>query len=491
MTYRVALGFAAAAATGLATMMSPANTLPAALAAAPPGPTLRLISAQRSVTAVKYDGQAVSVDPGIWVAVSGWDFRLDVRRAGLAMPETVTQILARSGATRRRRLPSAILDGWNGLKNFLRFSIRNSKGAIVDSLDITFCPDSSDAQRTSPASPAASPYPQVCGTFDPFQLATVWGIKRGWAVDPVQSSPVPDFNLNVGEYEVTETVTHRFVRLFHVPAKFATATVRVKVVKASSVSASRRVATLKHPRGSIRAHPKLGIKFLTRPPRSALPDLVAQPSWGIRTAHTASGRDLLIFGSTIWISGNSPLDIQGFRVPGSNLMKAYQYFWHNGRIIGRAAVGTMGFADYNHWHFQQFAAYRLLNASKKLVLRSHKEGFCIAPTDSVDLLLPHATWQPAETGLGGQCGVATALWVQEYLPIGWGDTYEQQVPGQAFDITNLHNGLYYIEIIANPLDEIHELTIANDISLRKVIIGGTPGNRTVCVPAYDGIDREC
>jgi len=174
-------------------------------------------------------------------------------------------------------------------------------------------------------------------------------------------------------------------------------------------------------------------------------------------------------------------------------MKAYQYFWRNGRIIGRARAGTMGFDNkkgHHHWHFQQFALYRLLNASKNLAVRSHKDGFCIAPTDSVDLLLPHAIWQPSEIGLGGQCGVATALWVQEYLPVGWGDTYAQYVAGQAFDITNLQNGTYYIEIITNPLRKLHEMTFANDTSLRKVILGGSPGNRTVRVPAWHGIDPE-
>ena len=51
----------------------------------------------------------------------------------------------------------------------------------------------------------------------------------------------------------------------------------------------------------------------------------------------------------------------------------------------------MGFDSqpgHNHWHFEQFAAYRLLGPGGKLVLRSQKTGCCIAPTDPVDLLLP-------------------------------------------------------------------------------------------------------
>jgi hypothetical protein len=232
---------------------------------------------------------------------------------------------------------------------------------------------------------------------------------------------------------------------------------------------------------------------MSHPPQAALPDLVAQPSWGIFTNRGGSGRDLLSFGATVWVAGNSPLDVEGFRVGGSPVMQAYQYFWRNGHVIGRVRAGTMGFDSqkgHHHWHFQQFAAYRLLNASKKVAVRSHKVGFCIFPSDPVDLLLPRAEWQPTSTRPTGQCGSPTALWVQEMLPLGWGDTYFQFVAGQSFDITNLPNGTYYIEVIANPLHVLRETTTSNDISLRKVILGGTPGHRTVKVSAWHGIDPE-
>jgi Lysyl oxidase len=479
-------------AAALVAVVSTMSAAPAAQAATP-GPTLRLIAAQNSITVGKFRNQPVSLDPGIWLESLGTALRFDVRRASLTKPMTITQIIRTAlGKVERRRLPGTLLDSWNGLKDFARFTVRNSKGKLVASLSVTFCTDSYDSQRVSAASAPASPYPQQCA-LDPFQLATVWGIQRGWAVDPAQSSSLPDFSLALGRYHVTETITGRYIRLFRIPADFATATVAVTVVNANSSGATGRGSSP----SQLKAPSQLGalpnVRYLARPPRAALPDLVAQPSWGISTSHTRSGHDLLDFGATVWIGGNSPLDVEGFRVPGSLVMKAYQYFWRNGRIIGRVRAGTMGFDNkkgHHHWHFQQFAVYRLLNASKNLAVRSHKDGFCIAPTDSVDLLLPHAIWQPSEIGLGGQCGVATALWVQEYLPVGWGDTYAQYVAGQAFDITNLQNGTYYIEIITNPLRKLHELTFANDTSLRKVILGGSPGNRTVRVPAWHGIDPE-
>ncbi len=55
-------------------------------------------------------------------------------------------------------------------------------------------------------------------------------------------------------------------------------------------------------------------------------------------------------------------------------MHAFQYFFHNGHVVGRARVGTMGFSAYNHWHFQQFAQYRLLNAKQDPSAAEHEGG---------------------------------------------------------------------------------------------------------------------
>jgi hypothetical protein len=141
--------------------------------------------------------------------------------------------------------------------------------------------------------------------------------------------------------------------------------------------------------------------------------------------------------------------------------------------------------DEQEWHFQQFAQYRLLDASKTTALLSHKEAFCIAPTNAYDLLRPGAPWQPDEFGLGeGNCGESTALWVRERLPLGWGDTYTQDQDGQNFNVTSLPNGTYYIEVIANPDKVIHATDMANNVSLRKIILGGTPDHRTVRVPPF-------
>jgi len=74
--------------------------------------------------------------------------------------------------------------------------------------------------------------------------------------------------------------------------------------------------------------------------------------------------------------------------------------------------------------------------------------------------------------------------VHEQLPLGWGDTYSQTFDGQNFNVTHLPNGTYYIEIIANPEKVLHETNMANNTTLRKIILGGTPDHRTLRVPPF-------
>jgi hypothetical protein len=74
-----------------------------------------------------------------------------------------------------------------------------------------------------------------------------------------------------------------------------------------------------------------------------------------------------------------------------------------------------------------------------------------------------------------QCGSATSTWIREILPTGWGDTYFQGVPGQSFDITDLPNGTYWIEVHANPEGRLFDGDPTNDVELREVILPRAAG----------------
>jgi hypothetical protein len=462
------------------------------------GPTLKLIAAQNAVTLERF-GNDVFLDPGIYVTSVGAPLQLDVRRASYTQPITITQVIRTLSGTRIRPLPGSVLDGFNGLRQFLSLRVTDARGKTVFSKLETFCPNVFDPQRASPASASSSPYPPQCAPMDPFPVGNVWGIAKGWGADPLEgggpAGGAPDLKLPLGRYTVTESITGPYRQLFGIGASAATATVKVQIVQGSGGPVQRPAHAAPPATQPLPSAPS--VATLAHPAQSVLPDLVALPSWGIGLTQTRAtskhpATAAINFGATVWIGGNGPLDVQGFRRGGSPVMLAYQYFWSGGKVVGRVRAGTMGFdaqPGHNHWHFQQFAAYRLLNAAKTVAVRSDKVGFCIAPTDNVDLTLPHATWQPSSIGFGlGACGSPTALWVREMMPLGWGDTYFQNVAGQSFNVTGLPNGTYYIEVIANPEGVLHETSTADNVSLRQVILGGTPGHRTIKVPAWHGLD---
>jgi hypothetical protein len=483
---------------GTSTVAFATTSTPAHTAAQAAGPQLKLIVAQRHIEVSKFGNQPVFIDPGIWVASLHSAFQIDVSRASYTKPVRATEVIRTANGTTYRPLPSWIVaDKWVGIRHFIRLTVRNSRGRVVEHSDLAFCPAANyEVGKATPDSAATDPYPQQCTSFDPFPLGQVWGVARGWAVDSVG---YVNYRLGVGTYTVTETISPQYVRLFGISRADATGSVKVKVVatKQCCGSTARKSTpvpagfTLVHRAPAARSLPSsnASTRLLTHAPADALPDLIPLPSWGISVANGKKS-SFLDFGATVWISGTAPLDVEGFRVAGTNTMLAYQYFYKGKQLVGRMRVGTMGFSSYNAWHFNQFAQYFLLNKDKKVVVRSRKVGFCIAPSDGVNLLLPHATWVPTYTGIAGNCGDPAALWATEILPVGWGDTYVQTVPYQSFDINKVPNGTYYIEIVANPEHLLHEASTANDVSLRKVIISGTKLHRKVRIPAWNGIDPE-
>ena len=123
----------------------------------------------------------------------------------------------------------------------------------------------------------------------------------------------------------------------------------------------------------------------------------------------------------------------------------------------------------------------MLSSAGTNLVRSQKQSFCLAPTDPVNLMRPGSLWNPSTIGLGSSCPTDQGLWLRETLPVGWGDTYYQSVAGQAFNITGLANGTYYLQVKVNPFGNIHEVSHANDASYLEIRLGGTAGARTVTV----------
>ena len=76
------------------------------------------------------------------------------------------------------------------------------------------------------------------------------------------------------------------------------------------------------------------------------------------------------------------------------------------------------------------------------------------------------------------------------VQVGWGDQYDQTLPGQTSTSTDLPNGTYGLEVVVDPRRRLVQASRANDRVVRPILLGGQPGARTVTVPAWKGVDTE-
>jgi len=481
-------------------------------------PPLSFVVATPNVTAERYtDGENVYLflDLGVNVIAGQDPFEIRAARKSYADPIVAQQI----GKKKNTTLPAGMITDFTGLKNFASITVKDQAGATVKSYQTNFCPNSYDSARTRPDAPASTPYPRGCNGDNPFTLGAVWGIQAGWNATVSSQPNIENFDIPVGDYSVAVAVNPMFADYFKI--KNGTAQLNLKVVdgdrgKGLGLAAARKAQALeaglsvetKAENGhgdhngylpSLRPPAKVPATLKAAPKAGPRPDLRSLPAWGIaleegtneETGET-DGKWYVNFGATVWNAGTSPLLVDGFRQTGTELMDAYQYFFDaKGNQVGSVPAGTMQWDNrdgHKHWHFTDFAQYNLLSADKKLAVRSGKEAFCLANTDAVDYTIPNAKWRPENTDLSTSCGGNTAVAVREVLDIGNGDTYSQYRPGQSFEVTDLPNGTYYIEVKANPANKLAETSTTNNTALREIQLGGTPGARTLTVPPVNAID---
>ena len=423
------------------------------------------------VVARAYDGTAYT-DLGLRLIAQGAPFELRSTRASYDEPiRTVWR-----GPSGDVALPDGAMSTFFGLDDFLTLTVDPSAAGPTRTLHRKGCVNAW-SERVSPDAPATSPYPRSCW-YNPYTLGSVQGVQQGWAA-PLLSQTRP-FRLTPGTYTVKASIAPEYATTFGIAAADASRTITLVVQDGDGDSAGRK-ASRAGATADPAAHRPAGAEggAVAGP----VPDLRALPAWAIRVARNGN---YLQFSATVWNGGDSPLVVDGFRREGQDVMDAYQYFFDGaGNQTGYQQVGRLHWdakQTHQHWHFEDFARYVLLRADRTEAVRSRKEAFCLANTDAVDQTGPNAVWNPENQDLTTSCGEYGSLSIREVLAAGWGDTYAQFRAGQSFDLKGLPNGTYYVAVVANPDGRLVEASSENNVSLRKVVIGGTPGHRTVRVP---------
>ena len=469
---------------------SPASGSPAGAAA--PDPTVELSAPTRQV--VYGDAKRVYTDLGIRLEANGAPLVIRARRVSYSKPLVVTATLG----DRTTTLPAWAMKDFSGFDKLLRLSAqRLTRTNKPVGKPVTFRRDvclGTMSDRVSPEAPATSPYPTSC-YYNPYSLGGVQGIEAGWAASMID--PYGTLRLTPGRYDVTVSLRPAVARALGVAADGTTARTRVFVRKYTEEGEGHHGRAARDPRPRSDAESRTPNAQAPSGPSAApeadgpRPDLRSLPAWGIQVSRNSK---YLQFSATVWNAGDSPLVVDGFRRRGQDVMDAYQYFFDSdGNQTGYEPVGSFEWdpkPTHLHWHFKDFATYTLLRADKTRVVKSRKEAFCLANTDAVDFTVPGARWNIETDDLTTACGEYSSRSIREVLASGWGDTYAQFRAGQSFKISNLPNGVYYIEVAGNPTGNLVESDESNNVALRKIWLRGPKDHRKVRVQQVGIIEEQ-
>lgn len=448
---------------------------------------------------------------GLYVGAPSKRFELRATRRTYAEP-IMLQSVAPDGT--RTDLGADLTTGMSGLEDFYRLRVYKAGNLVHDELR-DYCPNSYDVARLSPSAADAPTYPSWC-SYNPLAKGMVMGIDRGYA-----SSALGYLELDLpdGNYSLRVNVTSAWAkRLGWTGSAAATFKMRVRTefccddwydeaetydtapytgTHDAAAAESARAAAYSSDAAEHRTAKAVAPTSTTTAdgvPAESKPNLKSLPAFGI-FAYNDGQADLLGFGADVWNAGPGPMVVDGFRPKGgpTDIMDAYQQFYVGGKRVATVRQDVFEYHDgggHDHWHYHDFAAYTLLDKDRKPTGISGKQSFCLAPTDAVDLTVRNAEYRPENSDLHSACGFKGALSLREVLPVGWGDTYTQYVSDQAFDITDLPNGSYFIQISANPRGTLIESNTGDNTSYRQVQIGGRKGARTAVVKPWRGIDTE-
>jgi hypothetical protein len=184
----------------------------------------------------------------------------------------------------------------------------------------------------------------------------------------------------------------------------------------------------------------------------ALPDLII---WGPSASPTIITRTFT----------NTDCEcVEGCATPGTHQLLSFTTETRNigngDLAMGDPATNVLFYwaTCHQHFHFESFAEYNLLDASNNIVATGHKVGFCLEDVH------PWSASANPEKKYG--CSY-------QGIQAGWADTYTTGLPCQYIDITGVPPGNYVLQMIVNPDNLIPESNTANNETRVPLVIPPT------------------
>ena len=139
----------------------------------------------------------------------------------------------------------------------------------------------------------------------------------------------------------------------------------------------------------------------------------------------------------------------------------------NGTTYDRVAGFFAFHPGHDHIHVNDWTVFRLREVLPgdlvgPIVLEGPKTSYCVFDDDVNDNSLPNFN----EDGEFFQCYSGV-----QGLSVGWVDVYTKDLPGQQIDITDIPEGVYWLESMVDPQNNIVETNDSNNTVRIKILIG--------------------
>lgn len=182
--------------------------------------------------------------------------------------------------------------------------------------------------------------------------------------------------------------------------------------------------------------------------------------------------------------GAGKLYLYGGNINPDNTRDVWQRIYRtDGSFYDHLAGKFVYHPGHQHIHFENWAAYRLRQyldggGVGDIVAVGAKTSFCILDLSVYDSSLPG--FDPA--GQFHSCSSTI-----QGLSVGWMDVYSKGLEGQSIDITNVPDGVYWLESEVDPVNGVIESDDTNNIARIVIDING---NSTLPPDAYEPNDSK-
>ena len=216
------------------------------------------------------------------------------------------------------------------------------------------------------------------------------------------------------------------------------------------------------------------------PAPELLPDQVPARAFAVDVQERSGGRRELRFGTKVVNRGLGPMEMYPMRGNDCDgdgnrrddrLAKQRVYADDNrdgrfDRLDDESSVAAVGgcmvfHRAHDHWHFENFAAYRILEpGTERVVAASNKVSFCV---EDLEELRHRVRGQPT-TSYYDSCDPIHP----QGISVGWADVYGPDLPGQLIPLRGVRDGVYCLELVTDPANRLRESNDANNASRTRI-----------------------